>query len=72
MNTEAQHENIGYTVEEILEIVKDLGGVPVLFKPSFVMGGKQIECRENKDLAARADEAWQISPSSEVWVEKLI
>lgn len=72
MNTEAQHKNTGHTVEEILEIVKNLGGVPVLLKPSFVFGGKQIECRKTEDLAACIDEAWQISPTSEVWVEKLI
>ena len=71
MTTETENTNIGYTVEEILKIVEKLGGVPVVFTPSFTFGGKKIECRKETILSKCADEAWQISPSSEVLVEKL-
>lgn len=71
MTTETQNINIGHTIEEILEIVEKIGGVPVLFTPSFAFDEKQIECRKTEDLWACADEAWQISPLSKVLVEKL-
>lgn len=66
-----EKENIGYTVEEILEIVQKIGGVPVVFAPSFICGEKRIECREESKLWECAYKAWQISPTSEVLVEKL-
>jgi hypothetical protein len=71
MNPETRYENTGHTVEELLEIVKKIGGVLMVFIPNFVFGGKRIECRDKTTLRERADEAWQISPTSEVICRKI-
>lgn len=61
----------GRTVSEVMAIVEKIGGVPVRFTPSFAFGGITLTCREEADVFEYANEAWHISPTSEVLVEKL-
>jgi carbamoyl-phosphate synthase large subunit len=71
MAEKTENENIGHSVEEIMGIVERLGGVPIRFTPSFAFGGITLYCDDETSLLEYANEAWQVSPTSEVLVEKL-
>ena len=70
LEAETRVVNTGHTVSEIMAIVGKIGGAPVLFTPSFAFGGITLACREEDNVWELANEAWQISPTSEVLVEK--